>query len=102
MKLKKIPVKESKEMMDSVPHEMGMYPPSFYVGSKQIPEIKNWEVGETYQLVIEVVQKSKTENDMGVDSSFDIVAYKYLPKKKVEDMNDEEFGEYQGEVMSKS
>ena len=55
------------------------FPPSFNVTSEQIPEIKDWEVGEKYRLVIEVEQKSKAENDNKiVDSRFEIVSYKTI------------------------
>lgn len=74
MELKTIKVSKPKGDMPKV--EGMMYPPSFHVNSKQIPEIKNWEVGKKYRLTIEVEQKSMNEGDDGVrGASFDLVAY---------------------------
>lgn len=75
--------------------------PMFHVSDKEMPEIKNWEVGNKYKLVIEVEQKSKSEDEMGVHAGFEIVAYKHLKDKSLEEMSDKEFGEYQSKVMSK-
>jgi hypothetical protein len=97
MKLKKIQTKRSypKQVESSMPG------PCVYISSDQMPEMKDWEVGETYQLVIEVVQKSKTETENSASGEFELVAYNYMPKKEMEDMTDEEFGELQSEIMAK-
>lgn len=97
MKLKKIQTKRSYP--EQV--EASMPGPCVYLSSDQMPEMKNWEVGETYQLVIEVVQKSKNETEDRTSGEFELVAYKYMPKKEMEDMTDEEFGELQSEIMAK-
>lgn len=69
--------------------------PCFHVDENQIKEIKNWEVGETYQMVVDVVMTSKREEQNSlVTAELDVVAYKYLPRKKIEEMTDAEFGEY--------
>lgn len=99
--LKKIaePEKHKNTMSYDMP-EMSMDRPSFYVNGQQMPEIKDWEVGEEYQLVVNVTMKSKNENDDKIDGRFEIGAYKHMPKKKMEDMDDKEFAEYQGKVLS--
>ena len=63
-------------------------------------EIKDWEVGEKYRLIIEVEMKSKSEREEMIEGSFDISAYKHLKPKSPEEMDDEEFGEYQGKKLS--
>jgi hypothetical protein len=41
---------------------------------KQLPEAKNWEVGNTYKLVLVVKQVSKTEDDFGGNNvGFEII-----------------------------
>ena len=78
------------------------YVPSFSVDAEQMPEIKSWKVGGKYRIMIEVEQKSKNEREESVDASFDILAYKHLPDKKIEDMTDEEFGQHQSEALDKA
>ena len=101
MKLKKLHIKKHE---NDIHIHMPM-PPSFSVDNSVMPEIKDWQVGETYRLVIDVRQTSKSEMVMHdkevIDGRMEIVAYKYLPKKSVEEMSDKEFEEYQGEVLSK-
>ena len=77
-----------------------MYPPSFNVSSKQMPEIKDWKVGKNYKLVIEVKQKSVNENEDGeVSSNLELVAYA-VKHDNFDKMDDKEFEEYQSEAMS--
>jgi|SRR3990167_2890314 len=97
MHLKKIKVDEMQGVM---PNPMS-WPPSFSINAKQMPEIKDWEVGKKYRLVIEVEQKSKNEREDSLDASFEIVAYKHLKEKTMDEMSDSEFGEYQGQVMER-
>lgn len=98
LKLKKIKVSEASKA--DVMEGPSMFPPSFHVESKQMSEIENWEVGDKYKLIIEVKMKSKSDNVRGTSASLDIVAYRELKKKKPEDMNDKEFEDYQGKVLS--
>ena len=98
MKMKKIKVSEHHDMaMPSMAH----YPPSFSVDSTQMPEIKDWEVGAKYKLMIEVEQKTKEETEQSTSSRFDIVAYHYKPEKTMEEMSDDEFREYSNHVRSR-
>jgi len=80
------------------------YLPGFSADDNQIPEITDWEVGKSYKMIIKVKQKSKSEGTFNgakvSDGRFDIVAYKVLEDKAIEDMTDEEFGEYQGQKLS--
>ena len=78
-----------------------MSAPSFYTNDEQIPELKHWEVGEKYRLVVDVIQKSKEEVEKSTSARFEIVGYKYMPHKSMDEMTDKEFAEYQDEMMSK-
>lgn len=101
--LKKIKIGKAREGFDMPFEEEGLphFPPSFNVVDKQMPEIKNWEVGENYFLVIEVRQVSKTDREGNpTRSEFDIVRYKALTGKALEDMTDEEFEIEQGEALT--
>lgn len=99
--LKKIPVSDGGDDVMCNPCA-SMYPPSFHAEEKQIPEIRKWKVGEKYVMIIEVEQKSMNEDQKDrLSASFDIVAYKCLPKKSIDKMTDKEFGEYQGKSMAK-
>ena len=96
--LKKIKVSNGSDLPS-----VGKYhsAPSFYIDAEQMPEIKDWEVGKKYRLVVEVEQKRKEESENSTSANLEIVAYKYLPKKSINDMTDEEFGEYQSESLNK-
>ena len=49
------------------------YYPSISFSSKNLPEIKNWQVGKTYRLIVEVKQTSMRENENGeINAEFDI------------------------------
>ena len=103
IKLKKIKALESPVAFAT--DTKGRNLPVIYVDDVQIPEIKDWDVNRTYKMVVELKQTSKSTMTVGkgeerVDARFDIVAYKYLPKKEMKDMDSEEFGKYQGEVLS--
>ena len=78
------------------------YPPSFSASVGQISEMEDWEVGETYRMMIEVKMKSKNENEhQELNGSFDIVAYKDMsPEKDPMKMTDKEVEEMQGKAMS--
>lgn len=97
--LKKIKVSSMQVDVPSIGKHLSA--PSFYIDAAQMPEIKHWEVGGKYRLVIDVEQKSKNEREDSTDASFDILAYRHLPKKSIDDMTDQEFGEYQGESLAK-
>ena len=100
--LKKIPVKKLPKRSLPFTDEPPFFLPSFGVSAKQMPEIKDWDVGKKYRIVIEVEQKSKEERNDHVHASFDIVAYKHLRKKSIDEMTDKEFGIHQGKVLSKA
>lgn len=102
-KLKKIPVSKAGEYSDSPAIHPHPYPPTFSVGEKQMPEIADWEQGEKYRLIVEVhmSEKSGEEGDP-VHGRFEIVAYKHLKEKTIEEMTDEEFGEHKDEALSGS
>ena len=100
LKLKKIPVKKSVypvEISDSVP----FYNPSFQLSDKQVSEVADWEVGENYQMVIEVKMVGKQEykngKSTGASGSFEIISYKNIG----ESMSDDDMEELQGIALSK-
>ena len=101
--LKKIRVSKLREGFDHpVPSDSHLppFPPNFRANENQIPEMKGWPQGGHYIMVMEI-RMSEKSGDEGkpVNGSFDIVAYKYLPKKTIDEMTDEEFGSHQGEAL---
>ena len=50
--------------------------PSIHLDETQVKEIRNWEVGENYTLILEVTQKSKRESEDSskkISASFEIM-----------------------------
>lgn len=79
-----------------------MYPDSEYkprinLTSDQLAQIKDWEVGETYTVILDIKQKSKSEDEFKgkkyISSSFEIVSIKAEKEveKDIEDMDNAEF-----------
>jgi len=64
--------KVSPQSMDVMMDNKKFYP-SLHLSSKDLPAIKNWEVGKTYNINLEVKQTSMSE-EMGGDmhASFEI------------------------------
>lgn len=98
MKLKKIKVEEPKGL-DVVSEKAWCYP-TLHLDTSVVPEMKDWEVGEEYEMVIRVKQKSRNESEHHTSGSFDVVAYHVPKEKDIDDMTDEEFGEYQGRALA--
>ena len=48
------------------------YYPSFHISSKELPEIKNWEVGRKYRILLETRQVGKREDEEGISGDFEI------------------------------
>jgi len=102
-KLKKIPIeKMDKDVAKSI-EGPSAWPPSFHVNDKQMPEIRNWKVGEKYQIMIEVEMKSFQDEaiadkpaKINASASFDILAYNTMD---IEDMSDEEFRKYESNAL---
>jgi len=47
--------------------------PSMYISSKDLPELKKWKVGESYDLIVNVKQTSLTQNTDGtMEGRFEI------------------------------
>ena len=77
------------------PEKMGMemeskHFPMLHLSSDNLSEIKDWDVGEDYHLVLKVKQKSKNEDDKMTNASFDIIEIGVLDEESEDDMGDEE------------
>ena len=100
--LKKISVSKRREGFDMPVTESDVpsFPPSFHVSDTQIPEVKKWEVGKNYYMVVEVRQTEKEDREgEPVRASFDIVKYKALTGKALKDMTDDELELEQGKAL---
>ena len=85
--------KTKREKFDSSSDSKGFLP-SFHISSSDLPEVKDWEVGQNYEINLLVKQVGKREDDDGkISGDFDIIAIKsegksVTPeqKKAMEDM----------------
>jgi len=83
--MRKIKPKKAKEEMTL--REPRLIYPSFYIGIEHLPEAKQWKIGNTYYLTLEVKQtglslhKDKNEKERG-DANFDITGIEILKKRK--------------------
>lgn len=77
------------------------YKPTLHVSDKDLPEIKKWKVGEEYEIIIKVTQKSASvielpNGEQQVNASFEVTDM-VIPDDSdvdVDDMDDEEFSKY--------
>ena len=65
------------------------YFPSFSVELSEIPEAKNWEVGETYQVCLEVMQKSLRIDEKKEEVTFEIHKIGVMDSLKKEKPSDQ-------------
>lgn len=93
-----------KEKLNKVKPEKGgelvsskEYFPTLYLKAEDLPEIKEWEVGEDYYLLLKVTMRSKeeyeTSNEERCSASFDIKEIGDIEGKKEEyedDYDDDE------------
>lgn len=93
LKLKKIPTEKYDNNGLDKP-----YLPSLSLDSVQVPEIKDWKVGETYRIVMDIKQTSMSQyKDDKANASFDIIAYK---TEDLENIDDADLEDMQGEALS--
>ncbi len=103
LKLKKIQAETPEEHFGDmdIPSKKIILP-SIRINSDQMKEVKDWLPPEKYRLIVELQQTDmRVDKEGKVRAEFDLTAYKYLPKKSIDDMDDKEFGEYQDEQLSK-
>ena len=92
--------KDSEMEVSMVAYRDRLHAPQFHIDARQMPEIKNWEPPNEYILVVRIKQTNKNVDENRHTAEFDIVAYKYLPSKTIEEMTDKEFGEHQGQALA--
>ena len=72
------------EKIEGVSEVSKIYYPTVHFNSKELPEIKDWEVGKTYELKLKVKQKSMREAMHGEEkmriADFDIIGVEVLDK----------------------
>lgn len=80
--------------------EMMKMKPMIHLSDKDLPAIKDWKVGDEYEITLRVKQKSMREmspyeKNGKVEASFEIIAAKVAEDDKdVNDMSNDEFSEY--------
>ena len=102
LNLKKIPVsKSTNDNSVESPMDSTAYAPSLHFNEKQVSEVKDWQVGEDYTLMIEVTMTSKNENEKGgVSAYFDILSYKEVnDKEMIDNMSQADLEKMQAEGL---
>lgn len=72
------------------------YKPTLYISEKDLPEIKSWKIGEEYEIVVRVRQKSISESpSKQISGSFEVIEM-MVPEsdKSIDEMDDNEFNAY--------
>lgn len=100
-----------KEKLEKVkPKKIGMpveeteYFPSFSLDTKTLEDIKDWEVGEDYYVVLKLTQKSKNVHEMDgkshTSASFDIKEIGVLGEDEGEGSEGEEKKKLKNKYLS--
>ena len=63
-------------------------PTTVRLSEKEVPDIKNWEIGKEYEVKLKLKQMSKSEDDMGVSGNFEVVNED--GKKEAEDSEEDD------------
>lgn len=64
--------------------------PTLSLSIRDIPEIKDWKVGETYNVALELKQVSMSQHKEGGGASFEILGYRIEDDEDYEDEDDED------------
>ena len=77
--------------------------PSMYVSSKDLPQIKDWKVGEKYEIVVTVTLASLTDYKSYMDSRMTIEEMKIpeVDDQDVKTMDNTQFGAYSSQMKRK-
>lgn len=71
-----------------------------YLNAKDHPIIKEWEVGKTYKVMVEMKQLNKNESQKGMSAGMKIMSIKAMDKKP-DEMNSKEHKDYIAMEMRK-
>lgn len=81
-----------------VPEVSNEYYPSLYLKAKDLPAIKNWEVGEDYYVTLKITMKSKekyeNEERKSISACFDI--------KEIGEVENDDYDEGDDDELIKS
>lgn len=69
-------MKNRKNQLDAMMLKMEPMKPSLHLSSKDLKEVKDWEVGEEYKVELTIKQKSKREHDGMMMGDFEVVSVK--------------------------
>lgn len=83
--------------------------PYIHLDETNLPDMKNWEVGKEYKILLTVRQTSKNEHedyqdkkDTHVSGGFEVLKVKNVTEKMPKEMSKSEFKKYQARKRSGS
>jgi hypothetical protein len=85
------------------PTTMDMMKPSLYVTEKELPEIKQWKIGEDYEIVVKV-KMTNLHLSEGAASATLVIDEMTIPseeKDDIKEMTDKEFMGYSAKAKQK-
>ncbi len=76
--------------------------PCLYVSDKDLPEIKDWKIGEDYEIMVKVKMTSVSKNQMGFNACLDVEEIMVPEEEKdIKEMDAEDFAEYSANARKK-
>lgn len=76
--------------------------PTVYVSDKDLPAIKDWKIGETYEMLVQVKMTSVSQHERGRTNAVLQIQDMMVPEEKdIKDMDDSEFAEHMSEMKRK-
>jgi len=65
-----------KQQLEAIKMMRDEYEPRMHIPQKMLKEIKDWDVGEEYELTVKVVMEMKRDDERGMDGGFRIKSIK--------------------------
>ena len=90
MKLRKVKGEKFGAMVGEMNHSEKVYYPTVELDSDEMPEVKDWNVGESYKVVLEIKQTSSREDDNGkITANFEIRGIMPISDDEADELTDD-------------
>lgn len=80
------------------PTDMPKMKPSLHLNNKDLPEIKDWKVGETYEVIVKLKMESKMDFKKEISANFEISDILVPESENIDEMDAPTFEKYASTV----
>ncbi len=82
--------------------DMPSMKPMLHISDKDLPDIKTWKTGETYEVIVKMKMISKNDYKKEISAGFEITDI-LVPQEEpdINEMDNQDFNEYTAEAKRK-